>query len=52
MEDQTILTYLGHSAMCTVRNLQLSEPSLDILEKFQHSLSLPDMKYNCVVLFV
>ena len=51
-EDQTILTYLWGLAMCTVRNLQISEPSSGILKKFQHSLTLHNIKYNCVVLFV
>ena len=26
-------------------------PSLSILEKFQHSSALPNIKYNCALLF-
>ena len=37
--------------MCAVGNLCISEPSLGILEKFQHSSALTNIKYNCVVLF-
>ena len=37
--------------MCRVSNLQISEPSLGIVEKFQHSLTLTNMKYNYAVLF-
>ena len=33
-------------------NLWISKPSLSILEKFQHSLALPDIKYNCAILFL
>ena len=35
-----------------LENLCISEPSLGILEKFQCSLALPNIKYNCVVLFL
>ena len=38
--------------MCTVGNLWISEPSSGILEKFQCSSALPNIKYNCVVLFL
>ena len=38
--------------MCTVGNLWISEPSLGILEKFQHSSALPNIRYNCVVLLL
>ena len=34
-----------------LENLWISEPSLGILEKFQRSSALPNIKYNCVVLF-
>ena len=34
-----------------LENLWISEPSLGILEKFQGSLTLPNIKYACVVLF-
>ena len=34
-----------------LENLWISEPSLGILEKFQCSSALPNMKYNCAVLF-
>ena len=34
-----------------LENLWISEPSLGILEKFRHSSALPNIKYNCVVLF-
>ena len=40
------------TAMCTVRNLWISEPSWGIVEKFQRSSALPDIKYNFVVLFL
>ena len=33
-------------------NLWISKPSLSILEKFQHSLALPDIKHNCAKLFL
>ena len=39
------------STMCTVGNLWISEASLSKLEKFQHSLALLNIKYNCAVLF-
>ena len=32
--------------------LWISETSLDKLEKFQLSLALPNLKYNCAVLFL
>ena len=32
-------------------NLWISEPSLGILEKFQRSSALPNIKYNCAALF-
>ena len=32
-------------------NLWISEPSLSKLEKFHHSLALPNIKYNCAILF-
>ena len=35
-----------------LENLCISEPSLGILEKFQRSSALPNIKYNCVVLFL
>ena len=35
-----------------LENLWISEPSLGILEKFQQSLALPNIKYNCAVLFL
>ena len=38
--------------MCTVGNLWISEPSLGILENFKHSSGLPNIKYNCIVLFL
>ena len=34
-----------------LENLWISEPSLGILEKFQRSSALPNIKYNCAVLF-
>ena len=34
-----------------LENLWISEPSLGILEKFQHSSDLPNIKYNCALLF-
>ena len=40
------------STMYTVGNLWIScITSLSKLEKFQHSLALPNIKYNCAVLF-
>ena len=35
-----------------LENLCISESSLGILEKSQRSLVLPNIKYNCVVLFL
>ena len=35
-----------------LENLSISEPSLGILKKINCSLSLPNTKYNCVVLFL
>ena len=35
-----------------LENLWISEPSLGILEKFQRSSDLPNIKYNCVLLFL
>ena len=32
-------------------NLWISEASLSKLEKLQHSLALPNIKYNCAILF-
>ena len=40
------------SAMCFAGNLWISEASLYKLEKFQHSLALPNLKYICAVLFL
>ena len=40
------------STMWTVGNLWISETSLCQKEKFQHSSDLPDIKYNCVLLFL
>ena len=37
---------------CTVGNLGISEPSLGILEKFQHRLDPLNIKYNYTVLFL
>ena len=34
-----------------LENLWISEPSLGTLEQFQYSLALPNIKYNCAVLF-
>ena len=34
-----------------LENLWISEPSLGILEKFQRSSDLPNIKYNCALLF-
>ena len=34
------------------KNLLISEPSQDIMEKFQCHLAPPNIKYNCVVLFL
>ena len=34
-----------------LENLWISEPSLGILEKFQHSSALPNIEYNCALLF-
>ena len=39
------------STMWTFGNLWISESSLSQQEKFQCSLDLPNMKYNCVLLF-
>ena len=38
--------------MCSVGNLWISEASLSRLEKFQCSLDLPNIKYNCAILFL
>ena len=35
-----------------LENLWISKPSLSILEKFQCSLALPNIKYNCAILFL
>ena len=35
-----------------LENLWISEPFLGILEKFQCSSALPNIKYNCAVLFM
>ena len=36
-----------------LENVWISEPSfLSTVEKFQRSLALPNMKYDCVVLFL
>ena len=34
-----------------LENLSISEPSLGILEKFQRHSALPNIKYNCALLF-
>ena len=34
-----------------LENLWISEPSLGILEKFQRSSAVPNIKYNCALLF-
>ena len=39
-------------AMCSVGNLWISEASLSQLEKFRCSLALPNIKYNCAILFL
>ena len=33
-------------------NLSISEPFLGILQNFQHRSALPNIKYNCAVLFL
>ena len=38
--------------MCSVGNLWISEASLSQLEKFQCSSALPNIKYNCAILFL
>ena len=38
--------------MCTVGNLSISGTSLSQLEKFQCSSDLPNIKYNCTILFL
>ena len=38
--------------MCSVGNLWISEVSLSQLEKFQRSSALPNIKYNCAILFL
>ena len=35
-----------------LENLSISEQSLSVLEKIQHNLVLPNIKYNCAVLFL
>ena len=35
-----------------LENLWISKPYLSILEKFQCSLALPNIKYNCAILFL
>ena len=35
-----------------LENLSISEPSLGILQNFQHRSALPNIKYNCAVLFL
>ena len=42
------------SLQCTwlLENLLISEPSKGIMENFQCSSALPNIKYNCVVLFL
>ena len=35
-----------------LENLSISEPSLGILQNFQHRSALPNTKYNCAVLFL
>ena len=37
------------STMCNVGNLWILEASLSKLEKFQHSLAVPDIKYNFII---
>ena len=39
-------------AMCFAGNLWISEASFGKLEKFQCSSALPNLKYNCAVLFL
>ena len=38
--------------MCSVVNLWISEASPSQLKKFQRSLALPNIKYNCAILFL
>ena len=40
------------SGICFVGNLWISGASLSWLEIFQHSSALPNIKYNCVALFL
>ena len=40
------------AAICTVGNLLISGPFLGKQEKFQHSSALPNIKYNCAILFL
>ena len=35
-----------------LENLSISEPSLGILQNFQRRSALPNIKYNCAVLFL
>ena len=35
-----------------LENLWISKPSLGILERFQRSSALPNIKYNCAILFL
>ena len=45
---------IGHVAKShlLLENLWISEPSIGVLEKFQHSLALWNIKCNCTVLFL
>ena len=38
--------------MCSIGNLSVSEPSLNLLEKFQCGSDLSKIKCNCVKLFL
>ena len=38
--------------MCNVGNLRISKASLSKQEKLLHSLALPNIKYNCAILFL
>ena len=40
------------SALCSVRNLYISEASTGVLEKLQRSLDLPNANYEYVVVFL
>ena len=55
-EEQAFLLYRRIRTIVKVHFLLeilwISEPSLGIMEKFQHSLALPNTKYNCSILFL